>query len=49
MDKKRIVKDIDRVKSIIEHIEKRTDKGDVGFMCQQLYEKIEKIKEEIEN
>lgn len=39
--------DIDRIKEIIHRIEKRTDKGDIKFMCDELQNKLNDLKEKI--
>jgi len=36
--------DIDRIKEIIQQIEKRTDKGDIKFMCAELKDKVSDLK-----
>jgi len=36
--------DIDRIKDIIQQIEKRTDKGDIKFMCAEVQEKLSDLK-----
>jgi len=45
---KKLNKEVKRINEIIEHIEKRTEKGDIKFMCDELKEKINKLKNEIE-
>jgi len=37
-------RDIDRIKEIIQRIEKRTDKGDIKFMCDELQNKLNDLK-----
>jgi hypothetical protein len=36
--------DIDRIKQIIQRIEKRSDKGDIKFMCAEVIEKLSDLK-----
>ena len=36
--------DIDRIKEIIQQIEKRSDKGDIKFMCAELKDKVSDLK-----
>ena len=39
--------DINRIKEIIHRIEKRTDKGDIKFMCAELQDKMTDLEEKI--
>jgi len=36
--------DIERIKEIIQQIEKRADKGDIKFMCSEVIEKLSDLK-----
>jgi hypothetical protein len=39
--------DIQRINEIIQQIEKRTDKGDIKFMCAELQQKMANLEEKI--
>lgn len=36
--------DIDRIKEIVARIEKRSDKGDIKFICDELQKKLSDLK-----
>lgn len=47
MRKNKIKKDINRIIEVIEHIDRRSDKPDVNFMCSELIDKVRDLEKEV--
>lgn len=47
MDKKEVLKSLKDIKDNVKFIEKKAKRGDIGFVCATVVDKIDKLEEEI--
>lgn len=47
MRKNKVLRDIKHIIDTLKMIDKRTDKGDISFMCSELVDRIKEIEKEV--